>query len=339
MKPESILNLIFWFQNNRTDHFFRTHRNVYATWISEIALQQTRLAAALPPLQKFLDCFPDLQSLAVANEEQVVQCWQGLGYYNRARNLHKAARYITENHSGSFPNSVEELKKVPGIGDYTAAAIASIHFDVKVPVIDGNVKRIFSRLHRLDYNPAPEKLRDILTHIINHVQEPGEFNEAIMEFGQKICLPSSPACPSCFLQEECIAFRENVTAAFPPKIKKEKTAVAWDIYLFTRDKSHIGIIRIPEDFPFLRGHMGFPGYLTIKDNTFSIGIDMDVQPKAKLSGNFKHTIMHYLISASVFVVPADSLSTLPDEILFIPIAQLGATFPSSFMLKAAAFLN
>ncbi len=338
MTPESISKLIFWFRKNKADHFFRTHRNVYTTWISEIALQQTRLAAALPRLQKFLDCFPDLQSLAGANEEEVVQCWQGLGYYNRARNLHKAARFMADHHAGSFPDSVEELKKVPGIGEYTAAAIASIHFNVKVPVIDGNVKRIFSRLHRADYNSAPDKLRELLTHSMDHVHEPGEFNEAIMEFGQKICLPSSPACPYCFFRDECIAFRNGVVEQYPPRIKKEKSAVAWNIYLFTRDKSHVGIIRIPGDFPFLRGHMGFPGNLTMNDITFSIGISMDVFPKAILSGNFKHTIMHYSIAASVFVVPADSLS-LPPELLFVPIKQLGSSLVSSFMLKAAAHLS
>lgn len=210
--------LLDWYERARRELPWRGHRDPYRIWVSEIMLQQTRAAAAAPYFERFLARFPDVASLAAAAEPEVLAAWSGLGYYWRARNLHRAARAIAA--AGEFPRDYAALRRLPGVGDYTAAAIASIAFGLPHAAVDGNVLRVFSRLMaergdlgaprtRRRLNLAAEKLLDR--------EHPGEFNQALMELGATVCLPRRPRCEACPLMRYCEARRRGIEGELPVK--------------------------------------------------------------------------------------------------------------------------
>jgi len=213
-----------WYEQNRRDLPWRNTRDPYAIWLSEIILQQTRVQQGLPYYLAFLSEFSEISELAAAPEDQVFRLWQGLGYYSRARNLHRAAKIIATECGGSFPNTLEGLLKLPGIGPYTAAAIASFAFDIPKAAVDGNVLRWMSRLLGSD---APIDLPATRNWIQSELDEwiqkvsPHLFNQAAMEFGALLCSPV-PKCVLCPLQEHCVSFFQGTTQTIPVKSKKVK---------------------------------------------------------------------------------------------------------------------
>ena len=215
-----------WFSQNKRDLPWRHTKNPYFIWLSEVILQQTQVVQGLPYYLNFCEKYPIIQDLANAPEDEVLKLWQGLGYYSRARNLHKTAKIITEKHNGIFPNNYDEIRALPGVGDYTAAAIASFAFDLCYPVLDGNVSRVISRMFGvtapIDTSTGKAELMKILNKQIDK-KNPGEFNQAIMEFGSICCKPRQPLCLECPFQKNCYAFRHEVVETLP--IKKNKTAV------------------------------------------------------------------------------------------------------------------
>jgi A/G-specific adenine glycosylase len=221
--------LIRWYRRVKRDLPWRRTRDPYAIWISEIMLQQTRVAAVIPYYEKFLASFPDAATLARAREESVLARWAGLGYYSRARNLQKAARAIVE--MGRFPSTFEEIRELPGIGNYTAAAIASIAFGLPHAAVDGNVRRVVARLQGSDsaIEVAAGKLLDR--------RDPGQWNQAVMELGATVCLPRDPACEACPLARWCEARSSSRQNELPARrVKPEPVRMKRTLLAIHRDK-------------------------------------------------------------------------------------------------------
>lgn len=200
---------------------WRGHPDPYAVWVSEIMLQQTRVDAVVPYFERFTARFPALQSLAAADLQDVLHLWQGLGYYTRARNLHAAARMVRDAHGGVIPRTAAALRALPGVGAYTAAAVASICFGEREPVIDGNVLRVAARVLRIAEDVrAPAVRRRIeawLRGLIASVPVPGDFNQAMMELGALVCTPRAPSCATCPLAAHCAAYAAGEATAYPAK--------------------------------------------------------------------------------------------------------------------------
>lgn len=218
-------NLLKWYARNRRELPFRKTKDPYKVWLSEIIMQQTRVDQGVSYYERFVSRYPTVQDLALANEDDVLNLWQGLGYYSRARNLLSAAKTIVEELNGQLPKTYVELKKLKGVGDYTAAAIASICFNEKVPVVDGNVYRVLSRLLAdstpIDSSAGQKKFKSFATEYLNE-NEPGDHNQALMELGALVCTPTNPVCSGCPLNMECISFAQNKQILYPVKKKKVK---------------------------------------------------------------------------------------------------------------------
>lgn len=220
-----VQTLMAWYQDNKRDLPWREDPVPYKVWLSEIILQQTRVEQGLPYFHRFVDQFPDVIALAIAKEDDVLKLWQGLGYYSRARNLHKAAKIITQTLHGVFPNRYDELIKLPGVGSYTAAAIASIAFNESKAVVDGNVIRVITRLFGIvepaDDKSTLSKIQKISSELLLN-QNPSDFNQAMMEFGALQCIPRNPDCSQCPLRASCIANATQMVENLPLKLKKIK---------------------------------------------------------------------------------------------------------------------
>ena len=224
---EQISNkLLSWYSSHFRPLPWRSDPTPYHIWISEIMLQQTRIEAVLPYYDRFITALPTIKALAEVPQEQLLKLWEGLGYYSRARNLQKTAQILMQEYDGKIPADYERILALPGIGPYTAGAIASIAFSIPVPAVDGNVMRVLSRLtgDATDVlSTAGKKTFTDLAWQLVPEQNPGRFNQALMELGERVCLPNTtPKCEICPLRDECVAFREGTTTALPVRIKKTK---------------------------------------------------------------------------------------------------------------------
>ncbi|MEM6830876.1 MAG: A/G-specific adenine glycosylase [Bacteroidota bacterium] len=216
--------LINWYTERKRDLPWRKSKNPYQVWLSEIILQQTRVEQGLPYYLRFVSSFPTVKDLASAPEANVLRLWQGLGYYSRARNLHATSKMVVDDYGGVFPTSYEEILKLKGVGPYTAAAIASICFDEPKPVVDGNVFRFASRYFLIEEDIAKNKTRKTFEKVLADqisVEQPGNFNQAMMDFGSTICSPS-PKCDQCIFNLECISRQKGIHLTLPVKSKKLK---------------------------------------------------------------------------------------------------------------------
>jgi len=217
--------LLAWFRQFQRDLPWRRTRDPYHVWVSEIMLQQTRVAAVIPYYERFLERFPNLHALAAAPEEEVLRLWSGLGYYSRARNLQKAAQKIVAEHGGEFPSCLEDVLALPGIGNYTAAAILSIAFEEKHAVLDGNVARVLARLgavrRDLRVSQRWQELQKSAEAYLDS-KSPGDWNQAVMELGATLCAPKSPECLLCPVTQFCEGRKQGVAEALPEKRKKHE---------------------------------------------------------------------------------------------------------------------
>lgn len=205
---------------------WREESDPYRIWVSEIMLQQTRVETVVPYYQRWVARFPDLESLAEAEEDDVLKMWQGLGYYSRARRLQEGARVVRERFAGTVPSDSGTLRELPGVGEYTAGAVASIAFGEVVPAVDGNVKRVLSRLFDLS-DPTPSEYRGLAQELVDP-DRPGDFNQALMELGALICVPRSPRCVECPVASECLALKRG-TVAERPAVRKKKPIPEVDV--------------------------------------------------------------------------------------------------------------
>ncbi len=215
--------LLDWYRANRRDLPWRRTRDPYAVWISEAMLQQTRVETVIPYWERFLARFPDIQRLAAAEPDAVLGAWAGLGYYSRARNLQRAAQLVVAKHAGQLPDTVEGLRELPGVGRYTAGAVASIAFDRPEPVVDGNVARVLVRLHGIRENPKRPATEARLWELATALalgKSPGDLNQALMELGALVCTPRAPRCPACPLRRRCAAVRAGDAESLPVRVRK-----------------------------------------------------------------------------------------------------------------------
>ncbi|MCI8566015.1 MAG: A/G-specific adenine glycosylase [Lachnospiraceae bacterium] len=266
-----IPRLLLWFQENGRELPWRTGRDAYRIWISEIMLQQTRIEAVKPYYARFMKELPDIRSLAEVEEERLLKLWEGLGYYSRARNLKKCAMTVMEQHGGRLPADYEALKKLPGIGPYTAGAIASIAYGIAVPAVDGNVLRVMARAlaSREDITNASVK-KNWEQLLLRHMPpgQPGELNEAIMELGETICIPGGrPLCKDCPLRDlcqgHCLGIEEQLPVKAPKKARRKEQRTILILLYEEEGRCLVGIRKRPNkgllaglyELPSLEGHL------------------------------------------------------------------------------------
>ncbi|WPR74974.1 A/G-specific adenine glycosylase [Algoriphagus sp. NG3] len=217
--------ILSWYKDNPRELPWRSTDDPYKIWLSEIILQQTRVAQGLPYYYAFTEAYPSVRALALAPEEEVLRLWQGLGYYSRARNLHSCAKSIWFEMGGEFPKNYEGLIKLKGVGSYTASAIASFAYGEVKAVVDGNVFRVLSRYFGIETDIASSKAKKEFETLANQIipqEEPGEFNQAMMDFGARLCTPKNPSCSTCPLKTSCFAHLYNMVSDLPVKINKVK---------------------------------------------------------------------------------------------------------------------
>lgn len=301
--------LLGWYGRHGRDLPWRSSRDPYAIWVSEILLQQTRVSAGLPYYHRFLKRFPTVGALAEARLDDVLKCWEGLGYYSRARNLHQAAKLVVREHGGKLPSSADGLRQLPGIGPYTAGAIASIAFDRDEPVVDGNVIRILCRLFGIDADVTAARTKQRLWDLARRLLptgRSGDFNQALMDLGATICRPAGPDCDACPLAKLCRARRDGTQARLPRK-KKTKTLPHYDMAVGVIWKAgKVLIDRRPEQ-GLLGGLWEFPGgkvqageshpAAVVREVKEELGIDVQV-----LAGleSVEHAYSHFRVSLHFF---------------------------------------
>lgn len=238
-----------WYHKEKRNLPWRATNDPYAIWISEIMLQQTRVETVIGYFYRFMEQFPTIQDLAAAEEQKLLKVWEGLGYYSRARNLKAAAQQIVAEFDGEMPQSIEEIRSLKGIGPYTAGAIGSIAFGLPEPAIDGNVMRVVSRLFCIEADIAKASSRrpfDEAMRTIISLDEPGEFNQALMDLGSRICTPTTPKCEECPISQYCLAYAENRQTDFPVKSKKAKPKDVYYIAGAIEDQGSFLLVQRPE---------------------------------------------------------------------------------------------
>jgi len=266
-------SLLLWYLQNKRDLPWRNTTNPYFIWLSEIMLQQTRVAQGLPYFLSFIEAFPSIFDLAIADEEQVLKLWQGLGYYSRARNMHKTAQIVAFEFDGNFPDNYNDLLKLKGIGEYTAAAIASFAFNEVVPVVDGNVFRVLSRYFDIITDIATSGAKKEYAALAKELipkDKPALFNQAIMEFGALQCMPKKPNCNICIFNNSCVALKKKKVAELPVKSKKTKVTYRYFNYVIFLDNDENTIITKRTQKGIWQNLYEFPVIETNEDLDFDI---------------------------------------------------------------------
>jgi A/G-specific adenine glycosylase len=254
-------SLIQWYLQHKRDLPWRKTPHPYPVWLSEIMLQQTRVAQGLPYFLRFIEAFPTVQDMADAPEEQVLKLWQGLGYYSRARNLHATAKQVAYDLNGNFPPDYLGLLKLKGVGDYTAAAIASISYGEPVPVVDGNVYRVLARYFGIDTDISHSSAKKQFTNLAASLlpkDDASTFNQAMMEFGALQCVPKNPDCSICIFNKECVAFLTGRVNQLPVKLKKTKVTNRYFNYIIIKDAAGKTIVNRRSDKGIWFGLYEFP---------------------------------------------------------------------------------
>lgn len=300
--------LINWYDKNHRDLPWRETKDTYLIWVSESILQQTRVAQGIDYYKRFTALFPDIYSLAAAHPDQVLKAWQGLGYYNRARNLHQAACDVVNNRNGKIPSTYSGLIKMKGIGPYIAAAIASFAFNERIPVVDGNVIRFLSRLYGI-YSTERNIFMSVASDIMG-VQEPSRFNQAIMEFGALQCIPGLPRCSGCPFSEKCYAYTSGKIDTLPVK-KKRPLRLKRYFHYFVIIRSHGLIMKKRDQSDIWRGLYDFPliqtsrpaGLGKLTDNSAWIDLFDGQKPIiTRISRIFRHVLTHQVILAKFYMI-------------------------------------
>jgi len=333
--------LLSWFDREKRPMPWRDDPSPYKVWISEIMLQQTQVATVIPHFENFLERFPTLGSLAEAEEEEVLARWSGLGYYSRARNLHAAAKRIARERNGELPSEPAELAALPGVGRYTAGAIASIAFGRSAPSVDGNQARVLARLEALGGDPSRNPLKAELWAGAGRLVDcdrPGDLNQALMELGARVCKPAAPSCDSCPVAAECLAGREGRALDFPGRRPRQTAeAVKVEVGIFLRGER---VLLSRGERPFLGKLWNLP-YRVREGGSFpheswrDLGIEVS---RRRHLGEHRRSITRYRINQEAVSGEAELLvgENLP-EYRWVPRAELGElglpTFSSALLKR------
>ncbi len=303
--------LLSWYAENGRELPWRSTRDPYKIWLSEIILQQTRVEQGRAYYHAFTENYKDVQALAEAPKEEVLKTWQGLGYYSRARNLHATAKEVWENRDGRFPNTAKELLTLKGIGPYTAAAIASIAFDEDVPVIDGNVYRWITRLFGIDAPIDQKEGQQAVQEIVNLLLPKGraaDFNQAMMDFGSQICSPKNTQCENCPFKEHCAAFAQDLVQTLPIKAKKTKVQTVYLHYYVIETEGKVLLKQRPNkgiwaglyDFPLIESEEAWdtPRSISALEELLNVAVDQVVS----VSEEMKHLLSHRKMFAKFYQI-------------------------------------
>ncbi|HVC09440.1 MAG TPA: A/G-specific adenine glycosylase [Elusimicrobiota bacterium] len=314
--------MLAWYDARKRDLPWRRKVGPYSAWLSEIMLQQTTVATVAPKFERFLARFPDVRALAAASEEDVLAAWAGLGYYSRARNLLAAARKITSEMGGRFPSDYEGILSLPGVGRYTAGAIGSIAFGLRLPVLDGNVMRVFARWFAVQNNIKDARTQKRLWSIAEKLvpaSRPGDWNQALMELGATVCLPENPKCSGCPVSRRCIAFSRKIQGRLPVvSARKEAVSLRWTCLLI-ENEGRILLWKRSQDERFLKGLWGFPEARHLR-----------AKPGALLK-TASHSITHHRITAELRRAPAPK--KIPPQAAWVAKEELGRRLVSSLWIK------
>lgn len=319
--------LITWYEVNKRDLPWRHSRDPYVIWISEVILQQTRVAQGLDYFHRFVGRFPDIDTLAQASEDEVLRYWEGLGYYSRARNLHAAARYMAEHYGGRFPQSYEEVRALKGIGDYTAAAIVSFAWDLPYAVVDGNVYRVLARLlgidTPIDTSEGKKQFGEAATLLLSP-DYPGLHNQAIMELGALVCTPRNPQCEECPLSYLCLAYARHEALLYPVKQGKTKSRTRYFHYFHIIYKGKTWIHKREAD-DIWKGLYEFPLVETAAPADWAELVRCKEVALlfegcggvriAKISRTIKHVLSHQVLLAVCYVIEVESEGDLSKHYL------------------------
>ena len=321
-------DLLAWFDSKSRDLPWRRNRTPYRVWLAEIMLQQTQVATVIPYYERFLGLWPDFQALVEADEEKVLKAWEGLGYYSRARNLHRAAILVAETFSGSLPADEHLIRSLPGVGEYTAGAIGSIAFNLPIAAVDGNVVRVFSRLKAVAWNPADPAERRLVRQQVEAVlpaERPGDFNEALMDLGATVCLPRNPVCLACPLSQICRASIMGRIDEFPGRKSVRSVLTEEKIVLILRlgDAFHVnrrpakGMLAGLYEFDWLDMHLETIGQAIAPEagQTIEQAIAHRVAPDARVTrlSAYSHRFTHRIWNLIGFLVDlTDATSHLPE---------------------------
>lgn len=318
--------LIQWYEKHKRELPWRDTKDAYKIWISEIILQQTRVNQGLDYYYRIIERFPEVQSLAAATEDEVLKYWQGLGYYSRARNLHKAAQQVVSRFGGKFPDQYADVLSLSGVGDYTAAAICSFAYNLPFAVVDGNVFRVLSRLFGIDTpidSGQGKKEFKLLAEELLEKKHPGQHNQAIMEFGALQCTPVSPTCESCPLSTQCIALASGNVSTLPVKTQKVKTRARYFNYLFVRYKNKTylqkrtgnDVWKNLYEFPLIEADRLLEESEIFQHSYFTnltAGINAEISI-ILLSAPLKHVLTHQQIYAQCFIVEINEESKFLEQ--------------------------
>lgn len=306
--------IVKWYESNKRSLPWRDTKDPYKIWLSEIILQQTRVSQGMPYYLRFIEAYPTVRALAAAPEQEVLRLWQGLGYYTRARNLHKCAKAVVSLHGGEFPRTYETLLSLPGIGEYTAAAIASIAFKQAVAVVDGNVFRVLSRIFGIDTpinSPEGKKQFAKLANELVPAAHPDAHNQAVMEFGALFCTPQNPQCETCIFQKSCFAFSRKMQQALPVKLKLKTSRKRYFYYIVLEHRNSL-LMRKREQKDIWLGLFDFhlveknrpvkPEKILEEDGVKKmLGKDASIT----ISKNYKHILTHQTIFSRFIIVKSD----------------------------------
>jgi len=309
LKEKIQTKLLDWFKKNKRDLPWRKTLDPYAIWISEIMLQQTQVATVIPYYEKFLKTFPTVRSLARVNLSKVLKIWEGLGYYSRARNLHQASRIIANHLKGKIPETPKDLLSLPGIGRYSAGAILSIAYNKETPILDGNVKRVLSRLFVVSGHPKKtEKILWPLSEFLIPKGSPGAFNQALMDLGSMICTPQKPNCLGCPLKNLCQGYLSGKPESFPLRSVKKKVPHIEAIAAVIQKNGKV-LLRQRPPRGLLGGLWEFPNWKIEEKRRLRLRLElrnyikkemgMDVEVKEPI-GTFHQTYSHFKLTLHVF---------------------------------------
>lgn len=299
-----------WYAEQARDLSWRGTLDPYSVWVSEIVLQQTRVDQGTPYIERFLKKFPTVQSLAKAKEDAVLKLWEGLGYYSRARNLHKAAKHIVLEREGVFPATADEWETLPGVGRYTAGAISSIAYGEAAPVVDGNVKRVLSRLlnchENIDSPKTTNAIWDWMTLLVKG-KKPGDFNQSMMELGSNICTPKKLKCDVCPVQRFCLAYSNNTQPDLPVRTPKKKVPHHQIVIAAIKKNGRYLLGKRPPD-GMLGGLWEFPGgkVETKESHEAALHREIDEELGVKIEiieslGKVDHAYSHFKITLHIYI--------------------------------------